>query len=133
MKSNDKLATDLVNMKLLLDKTVLNASYKILSVEISCCFNKITSARVMIADGDPAKQDFAISSKEDGLLPGSDFEIQLGYHEKPKTVFKGIIIKQSIKSGKNKKSFILLEARDRCVQLTLARKSRCFFCCQSLQ
>ncbi|HEX6225061.1 MAG TPA: type VI secretion system tip protein VgrG [Chryseolinea sp.] len=127
MKTNDKQATDLVNLKLLVNNTALSASYKILSVEVDSAFNKIASAKVMIADGDPAQQDFAISSKEDGLLPGNEFEIQLGYHEKPKSIFKGIIVKQSIKSGKNKKSFILLEARDRCVKLTLGRKSRCFF------
>ncbi|HEX7904854.1 MAG TPA: type VI secretion system tip protein VgrG [Chitinophagaceae bacterium] len=127
MKTNDKQATDLVNLKLLVNKTALNAAYKIISIEVTYAFNKIASARVMIVDGDPAQQDFAISSKEDGLLPGNEFEIQLGYHEKSKAIFKGIIVKQSIKSGKNKKSFILIEARDRCVQLTLGRKSRCFF------
>ena len=127
MKTNEKQPTDLVNLKLLVNKTGLNAAYKIISAEVSCAFNKIASARVMIVDGDPAQQDFAISSKEDGFLPGNEFEIQLGYHEKSKAIFKGIIIKQTIKSGKNKKSFILIEARDQCVQLTLGRKSRCFF------
>ncbi|HZI52743.1 MAG TPA: type VI secretion system tip protein VgrG [Chitinophagaceae bacterium] len=125
--SPDKKATDVVSIKVFLNGTEMNASYKILSVDVHSAFNKIATAKLTIADGDPAKQDFNISSKEDNLFPGNDIEIKMGYHGALKSVFKGIVVKQSIKSIKNKSSFMSIEAKDKFVNLTLARRSNCFF------
>jgi Rhs element Vgr protein len=119
-------ATDLVSFKVLLNNTALSNECRILSIEVSKSFNRISSAKLVIVDGDPALQDFAISSKEDSLLPGSEIELQLGYQGKSQTIFKGIVVKQSIKSGKNKKSVLAIEARDKFFQLTLNRHSGSF-------
>jgi Rhs element Vgr protein len=79
-----------------------------------------------MVDGDSAKQDFPISSKDDSLVPGNEFEIQLGYQGKPKTVFKGIITKHAIKSTKNKTSTLCIEVKDQAVKLTIGRKNQTF-------
>ncbi|TDH27261.1 type VI secretion system tip protein VgrG [Segetibacter sp. 3557_3] len=118
--------TDLVTIKILLNGRPISGEYKITGLDISTGFNKISSARITIADGDPARQEFAISSKEDGLKPGADIEISLGYHADTKTVFKGIIIRHAIKSGKNKPSFLTIEAKDKAIKLALTRNNRCF-------
>jgi Rhs element Vgr protein len=118
--------TDVVNFKILLNKKAISGEYKIISLYISRSFNKISSAKIIIADGDAASQDFAISSKDDDLVPGTEMEIAMGYHAKSKTVFKGIIIKHTIKSGKNKHSILMIEGKDKAVKLTLARKNHCF-------
>ena len=117
---------DLVSFKILANNNALSGESRIVSLEVTKQFNRIASARITMADGDPAKQDFAISSKEDSLLPGSEIEIQLGYHGKSKTVFKGIIARQSLRSNKNKASFLTIDARDKAIQLTLARKNQTF-------
>src|SRR3954453_23874279 len=96
--------TDVVSFKLLSNNTALSGEYRVVALEISRSFNKIALGKITLADGDPAKQDFPISSKDDSLIPGNDFEIQMGYHGKPKSVFKGVITKQSIRSVKNKTS-----------------------------
>src|SRR4051794_16859557 len=108
-------ATDLVAFKIKLSSGPINGEYRILSLNISKSYNKISSARVVISDGDPSAQDFKISSNEDALTPGSEIEISMGYHAQVKTVFKGIIIKHAIKSGKNKGSFLTIEAKDKAV------------------
>jgi Rhs element Vgr protein len=117
---------DVVQLTILSNNTQLDAAYRILSVEVSSSFNRIAAAKISIADGDPALQDFPISNKDDTLFPGAELEIRIGYHSKPKTVFKGIIISQSIHSSKNKASVLKIEAKDKFVLLTVARKSHCY-------
>lgn len=118
--------TDVVNFKINLNGTAVSGEYQILSLTVSKTFNKITSARVVIADGDAASQDFPISSKDDALVPGSEIDIAIGYHGKTKIVFKGIITKHSLKSSKGKHSYLTIEAKNKAVKMTLARKSHCF-------
>jgi Rhs element Vgr protein len=118
--------TDVVNFKILLAGNAISGEYKIVSLNIDKTHNKISSAKIVIADGDAAAQDFAISSKDDALAPGGDIEISMGYHGQAATVFKGIIIKHTIKSGKNKHSVLIIEAKDKAVKLTMARKNHCF-------
>ncbi len=131
--SNDSTAlasrtkpTDVVTIKILLNGTAISGEYKVTGLDVTYGFNKISGARISIADGDPAKQDFAISSNEDALKPGTDIEISLGYHANTTTVFKGMIIRHAIKSGKNKPSLLIIEAKDKAVKLALARNNRCF-------
>lgn len=119
-------ATDLVNFKIQLNGTAINGEYKIISLNVAKGYNRISSAKIIIADGDAAMQDFEISSKEDGLAPGAEIEIAMGYHAQAKTIFKGIITKHAIKSGKSKHSVLMIEAKDKAVKLTLARKNHCY-------
>lgn len=124
--SPETQATDLVSFKILSDNNQLSGEYRILSIEVVKSFNRISSAKIVIADGDPAKQDFPISSKDDSLIPGHEFEVQLGYQGKSTSVFKGIITKHAIRSNKNKTSTLTIEAKDKSVKLTIGRKSQTF-------
>jgi Rhs element Vgr protein len=119
-------ATDLVNFKIQLNGTAISGEYNVISLNVSRTYNKISSAKIVIADGEAASQDFAISSKEDGLAPGAEIEIAMGYHAQAKTIFKGIITKHAIKSGKNKHSVLMIEAKDKAIKLALARKNHCY-------
>jgi len=112
-----------VNFKILLNGNAINGEYKIVSLYATKSFNKISSAKLVIADGDPAQQDFAVSSKEDGLVPGSEIEIAIGYHSKSATIFKGIIVKHTLRAVKGTHSSLTIEAKDKAVKLTKGRKS----------
>jgi len=118
--------TDVVSFIIRLKGNAINGEYQVLSLNITKTYNKISSAKIVLADGDAASQDFAISSKDDALTPGSEMEIAIGYHAQAKTVFKGIITKHTIKSSKSKHSVLSIEARDKAVKLTLARHNHCF-------
>ncbi|MEO5998624.1 MAG: type VI secretion system tip protein VgrG [Chitinophagaceae bacterium] len=119
-------ATDVVNFKIKLNGQAINGEYGIVSLNVARTFNKIASARIIITDGDVALQDFAISSKDDALIPGSKIEISLGYHAEAKSIFKGIITKHALKSSKNKHSILIIDAKDSAIKLTLARNNHCF-------
>ena len=67
-------------------------------------------------------RDFPLSN-DDKFKPGSAIKIQLGYHGEVDTVFEGIIIKHSIKIRQQASSLLTIEAKDKAVRLTMARKS----------
>jgi Rhs element Vgr protein len=119
-------ATDLINFQILLNGNAMNGEYKVVSLNAFKSFNKISSAKVTIADGKVEAQDFPISSKEDGLLPGAEIEIAVGYHTQSKTIFKGIIVKHGIKAVKGQRSVLTIEAKDKAVKLTKCRKNHFF-------
>lgn len=119
-------AADLVNFKILANGSPLGSEYQVLSLEISQCLNKMATARITLADGDAAKQDFPLAGKDEAFFPGSELEVQMGYHTEAKTVFKGVVVRQSIRSQRNRHSTLVVEARDKLVRLTIGRKNHCF-------
>jgi Rhs element Vgr protein len=119
-------ATDLVSFTIRLNGQVMNGEYQVLSLHVEHRYNKIASARLVLADGDAATQDFPISSRDDTLAPGSTLEIAVGYHARTRTVFKGIIISQALRASRTKHSTLTLEAKDKAIGLTIGRKSHLF-------
>ena len=116
-------ATDLVNFKILLNGSFINREYGIVSLTVSKSFNRISSAKIVIKDGDPAARDFKVSSDENALVPGSEIEIRMGYHNQAEPIFKGIIVKHAISSMKSRSSFLTIEAKDKAIKLALERKN----------
>jgi len=78
----------------------VSRTYNVLSIVVSKEVNRIASAVIVIADGDPSKQTFDISNKAD-FEPGKEIEIKAGYRADEETIFKGIVIKHGIKMRKN--------------------------------
>jgi Rhs element Vgr protein len=76
-------------------------------------------------DGSASERDFPLSN-EDTLKPGNEITIQLGYHGEVETVFSGIIIKHSVKVKCQGSSTLVIEAKDKAIKLTGARKSAYF-------
>ena len=96
----------------------------VLSVVVSKEVNRIPVATIVIADGDPAAQSFEMSNKAE-FEPGKEIEIKLGYRSSEETVFKGIVVKHSIKTRK-KNSLLIIECRDKAAKMTAACKSHYF-------
>jgi Rhs element Vgr protein len=94
-------------------------------IEIEQKVNRIARARIRIGDGDPAKQDFAVSASTT-FAPGSAIDIGLGYDSRNASVFGGIITAQRIVSSKASASFLEVECRDAAVMLTVGRKSSAY-------
>ena len=74
-------------------------------------------------DGDAAKADFPLSNKPD-FLPGSPVEISAGYKGQNQLIFKGMVIKHSIKLKENKSTFLLVDCRHGAVKATKTRKNK---------
>lgn len=86
-------------------------SYPIASVMVNKEVNRIPAATLIYQDGEASKQTFALSDT-DLFIPGKEIEIKVGYGGKDETIFKGIVIRNSIKVRKNG-SLFTIECRDK--------------------
>jgi phage protein D len=115
-------STDVVSQKVLINGTELNHEIMLMQIVVSKSFNKIASARLTFSDGSASERDFPLSN-DDLFKPGNEIEVQLGYHSEVETVFKGIIVKHAVKVGRQSNSMLMIEAKDKAIKLTSARKS----------
>ncbi|MEG7524811.1 MAG: type VI secretion system tip protein VgrG [Chromatiales bacterium] len=118
-------ASDLVTTTVKAGGEVLPRQFQVLSILVSSEINRIPTARITLADGDPASETFAISESEH-FVPGQTIEIQLGYRSEQESVFQGIVVKHSIRGRTNGGSNLILECRDTAIRMTLERRSRYF-------
>jgi len=117
--------TDVISQKILVDGSAISDEVGIYAITVGKQFNKITTAKIVLLDGDSAVREFALSN-EDVFIPGSEIEIQLGYHGDTQTVFKGVITKHALKAKQNT-SYLYIEAKDKAISLSLRRKNNYFF------
>lgn len=115
---------DVCTSVILLDGTQLSGAYHILSISVTRELSRISSALIILTDGEPSKATFE-ASNSDLFIPGKEIEIQLGYRSQNDNVFKGIIIRHSIKVRSNG-SQLIIECRDKAVKMTSGIKSKYF-------
>lgn len=113
---------DLVTFTILCEGSPISDLYQVDSIETTTAVNRIPFARITIYDGSAAQSDFEISDK-DTFLPGKTIEIKAGYSFVEKSIFKGIIVKHSIRIQPNGDSFLILDIVDKALKMTLDRKS----------
>ncbi|HEU4716390.1 MAG TPA: type VI secretion system tip protein VgrG [Bacteroidia bacterium] len=131
MSDNDRTIptpqpSDLPSLTILVDGTAISTEYKVASVDVTKVFNKLSYARIAIYDGDVAKSNFEVSNKDD-FKPGKEIEVQAGYHNDNKTIFKGIVTSHSLRIRKEKGFYLIIEARDKSVKMTAGRNCAYFY------
>jgi Rhs element Vgr protein len=97
----------------------------ILTVHIEKRINKISTATIVILDGQADTGKFDASSSAT-FLPGSEVSIEAGYDNTNEVVFKGIITRQSIRIDQLVGSALEIECRDASVKMIVGRKSLTF-------
>jgi len=117
--------TDLATFTVKIDTKAIPRSVTVLAVVIRKQINRIPSAKITIADGDPASATF---EQSEGKLfrPGSKVEISVGYHNKEVTVFKGLLTGQKIKIRRDGSAHLMVDARDPAFKMTAIPKFRLF-------
>ncbi len=115
-------STDVVSRKIFINGTELNNEILVSNITVNKAFNKIAHAKLVFIDGSAADRDFVLSNG-DQFKPGNEIEIQLGYYGDVETVFEGIIVKHGIKIKQHNASVLMIEAKDKAIKLTGARKS----------
>ncbi len=118
--------TDLVTFTIKVNGEAVSTHYQVASINISKEVNRIPSAKLMIYDGDPAAQDFTISN-EDTFKPGAEIEIMAGYHSDETSLFKGLVLRHSLKIRNDRSPLLILDCRDKTVRMTIARKNKYFY------
>ncbi|GAA3630141.1 type VI secretion system tip protein VgrG [Flavivirga jejuensis] len=121
---NTSQSSDLITYTVLVDGTALSEVYQVASITVDKEVNRIPFAQLIFYDGEANSQDFNLGN-ENTLIPGNEVEIKAGYHNDEETIFKGIIIKHSIKIRENN-SLLIVECKDQAVKTTLGRKS-CYY------
>lgn len=102
--------------------TQLSTSYHLVGIDVLKEVNRIPRAELMVIDGNPVEQTFPLSQDEFFNL-GSEVEIKLRYEGgEDTTVFKGIVVKQSIEASGNG-SLLTVEIKDAAVKATQLRNS----------
>jgi Rhs element Vgr protein len=117
--------TDLPTFTILVDGEALSREYHVLGVVVVKMINKISFAKLILRDGDPAAQDFAASAS-DLSLPGNAIEIKGGYHSQEESLFKGLITRHGIKTAPGRPSMLIVECRHAATKMSLHRKSKYF-------
>ncbi|QYG08024.1 hypothetical protein [Janthinobacterium sp. PAMC25594] len=85
-------------MTVTLNGHVMPDDYAVESIHVTGELNRLGTARIVLADGDPSTGGFKLSTA-DTLLPGVTVEVAIGYHPNISTVFKGIIVKHGMRIG----------------------------------
>ena len=116
---------DVPTFKLRSDGTDITNTYDVLSLVVDWVINRVPTARVVLRDGSAAEETFAASQGND-LIPGKELEIAVGHDGNDQSIFKGLIVKQSLKVGAGGNSVLTLDCKDASVKLTIGRQSRYF-------
>ena len=115
---------DVCTMTLLVEGEEISGEFHVLAIVVTRELNRIPTATIHLKDGEAAKATFS-ASNTGHFIPGKNIEINLGYRSQNDSVFKGVIVKHSIKIRKDE-SVLILECRDLAVKMTGAINSRFF-------
>lgn len=96
-----------------------------ISINVMKMANKLSSALLVLHDGNPATGEFPLSDG-DLFTPGNEIQVSVGAADQIKVIFKGLIIKQSLKIRSESSPQLLVECRHKAVKTTLGRKNACF-------
>lgn len=105
--------------------TAIPQTFNVFSAVVNKEANKIPTCNISILDGSAAGGDFPASN--DALfIPGKELELWAGYSSTEEILFKGIIIKHSIKIREHSNPVLNIEVKDKCVRLTEGLHSKYF-------
>lgn len=116
---------NLVSFEISINGSPLKELYDIYEFKVVKEVNRIAYARVKILDGSVANESFKISSGEE-MLPGNDIEIKAGFGLNTQSIFKGIIVEQSIQHKSHTGSMLTIECQDKAVKMTNGQNNNLF-------
>src|SRR6188768_97702 len=111
-----------VSLTILADGRAFDDSIQVLSVTVTKAVNRIATTQVVLIDGGFATADFPNSSSET-LRPGAEIEIKAGYDEQASTIFKGLIVRHSIRVTGQNDTRLIVDCQDQAMKMTLGPKN----------
>lgn len=111
-----------VSITIQCDGTALATTTEIVSIDIQFNLNRISTATLVLNDGDMPNATFPLSETET-FKPGALVTIQLGYDQQVTTVFSGVVIKHSIRVSGENNSRLIIECKDKAIAMTVGRKN----------
>lgn len=111
-----------VDFQIKINGNPVDSSIQVRSILVWSGVNKLPKAKLAISDGSAATETFAVSESS-AFVPGNTIEILIGYDSALTTVFSGIIYRQGVEVSQNGTSTLLVEATDKAMAMTLARRN----------
>lgn len=108
------------------DSLEVGHEHQLLAAYVTKAVNKIAQARLVYLDGAASSGDFPLSNAST-FLPGKKVEILAGAGSNPVSLFKGVVVRQSLKVREHSGPQLVVECRHQAVELTVGRKNACFF------
>jgi Rhs element Vgr protein len=105
---------------------VLPREHQLLAVTINLVVNRIASARLVYLDGSAAASDFPLSNSE-LLTPGKTLEILGGSGSQLDSLFKGIVVRQSVKVRASSAPQLVIECRHAALRMHAQRSNGSYF------
>ena len=109
-----------------IDDFEIPPSYEVSSIVITRHVNKVSTAEIVLFDGDPAAEDFEVSSSSD-FEPGNTVSISMGYAADEEVVFEGIVTGQRINIREDVPATLCVTCKHPAVKLTVGRKTAYFY------
>lgn len=116
---------DIATFNISVNGNAIPDQLSVLSVVVEKKVNRIALAKLVILDGDASTQTFDASSSVT-FIPGNTIMIQAGYDSNNKTIFTGVITRQSIRIDNIVGSALEVECRDEAIKMIVGRKSKSF-------
>lgn len=104
----------------------VSREHHLMSVSIVLEANRIASARLAYLDGAAASSNFPLSDS-DLFKPGEAVEILAGTGNQVDSLFKGMVVRQSLRVRDHNASQLIVECRHAAMKLTATRKSANYF------
>ena len=114
--------TDLVTYTVKSGGSPIKDTYQVISIKVERAVNKIPYCEIELADGNPATEDFPISDS-DAFVPGAEIEIEVGYENTNTSIFKGIVLKHSIRISNSEGPLLVVICKDEAVKMTVGRNN----------
>ena len=129
MDNRNQIATsqnpDLITFTIQINGSDLSATYAVVKIEVEKEVNRIPTATIWLEDGVPALEEFPASNSDD-FVPGNEIQISAGYHSDEEVIFKGIIIKHSVKI-RGGGSMLIIECKDKIFKSALHRNNNYYY------
>lgn len=116
---------DVVSFAVSVNGSPMSDELQLVNIVVTHEVNRIPTARLIFRDGSAAEQTFPVS-ESDTFVPGNKIEIKLGHDQHNETVFKGVIVRQSLRARESGDTILTVDCRDEAYILTLGRHNRYF-------
>lgn len=117
-------SSTVVTFDILSDGSEVSGRFEILSIVVEQAVNRLSSATLILRDGDAASQSFPGSEAED-FVPGKKISIRLGYGSNNDLVFEGKVVSQAIKI-REQRAILEVSCRHAAFVMALAPRGRYF-------
>ncbi len=121
----NKSKFDTPTFTVLSEGNAVDPTYQFHTIAIAREVNRIPAAKIIIRDGEASEGDFSFSNKPD-FEPGKKIEIKAGLDGDDETVFKGVVVKHSVKVRENGEGVLTVECKDESVKMTIGRHNKYF-------